>query len=1450
MSKIYLFISLFFVTITLQAQFLTSGKNLFSTAQHISASQDSSLYISGEFLTYEVINENGFSTKSRTFAIGDSVAFADTCNINHEMNKPFVAKLTKEGIPEWIQLGNYCDTLAQFAIIETVSDNANNLYVLIVYTSTFDLNNTSTTSIAAWDMALYKISPNGSIVWNISNFGSSPDSEIIPNSMIYSPEGISISGTYKGSLSCIETTLSGTTEQFFLLTVSEDGTVNSLTAGSSSHENAHSELRTIEHSTNTKIFGSFSAQDSMSIVHKQAGGELDTIKDFIALDTLYAIDRINQYAISEIADTFCITQTIHITETLNVSDTSSVIDTIAINDAQYFVDTFFIDNSRFVIDTFLIEDPYYYVDLYYEDTAWFYYAKREHITDKTVIVDSLFSFDTSQSIRKNYIVSFEYANMNCISNLSEMPNDMAIDTQNEKLLFLFNHANDVTLKLLNVPEQSFPASSVVQTSLTGEAEWFKTAYCKTDTVRSTGIHIDNSHNIYISNYINKQSGTDSLFVDGTAYVPLHTEDAALVKIEEATRTVEWIQFLGDSASDKIEDVAVMDEFSIYAAGFYSKQIDYNHLHIETSGQKDVFVAEIDPMPAFDLSVYSSHNDSIPLCEGDSVLLVAESSHNCTFKWIQNGEFIDSSTDSLWVTTSGTYHMQAYSLEITRNGNPYMKQSPEFNYTFHPYPNDSIQIIDSALFCAGDSAILFIETNSSDSCTWYDTAGNVFPNNQIIVYESNNYFAHIESAEGCISYSDTVQTQKIPLPQDSLVILGGTNLFCLGDSVSVECVDSIANMHSWYRNKDSLFTTENVRATFYEEGNYSVIIRNDFGCSTKIEDINLTEITPPHIQTWFDAAETGICENQETTIQISSHNDTEYIWFFGEDTIQKGTSNILSVSDEGDYSAHIITSGVCRDTTDTFNLTVHPKPHGNIFVHTDSIICDNESTVLEMRTLNTVNYSWYRNNVILSSEEHDSIEISTSGTYFGIIINEYNCTDTSRKIPIVVKTSPTPEIYSPSGKTGFCDGDSVQLAVQQPQEYIYNWICNDSQSDIDTHSLYTAGGGEFSVLATDTVFDCSAESNTIYIEKYELPQSTLTVNKPNPLCQRDTVTVTADADGETYTWYRNNTDISQNNHTIHLTQNGNYFAHITNSNNCSANTDTIEFEFLYNPIPPLQQDREYLSTQSYKAIQWYTNDTVIPGETEQIYLTRKSGNYSVEVTHDNMCRAQSKPIEVCVPFPSIFQEHNTLISTHGTAFQWFYENDTIFGAHDSIYQAQLTGSYSVDVTLPDGCTSRSNTLNICYPVPTISIQANNVLESSLGLSYQWYINDSIIDGAIARLYVPQEAGTYTVELTNLEGCTAFSDPVFTYATNSDSPAFLEDVFVFPNPFSDIFTLKIPNNYIGSQCELYTQNGIQVYSAGISHTQTSHNLSFLPSGTYTVLCKHNSKVIWIKSIVKIK
>ncbi|MDA3883749.1 MAG: T9SS type A sorting domain-containing protein [Bacteroidales bacterium] len=1448
MSKIHLFISLLLLTCSLQAQFLTSGSNLFSTAQHISASQDSSLYISGEFLTYEIINEYGFSTKSRSFKIQDSVAFADSCNINHKMNKPFIAKLSKDGIPEWIRLGNYCDTLAQFSIIETVTDNTNNLYVLVVYTSTFNIETSSSTSTAKWDMALYKIAPDGSVVWNISNFGDSPSSEIIPNDMIYSPQGISISGTYKNSFSCLETTLTSTSEQFFLITVSESGTVNSLTAGSSSHENAHSELRTIEHNTNTEIFGSFSAQDSLFIVYKQASQELDTITEFIALDTLYAIDTINKYAVSEIADTFFITHTIHISEMHNISDTSSVIDTITINNAQYVVDTFFIDNSRFVIDTFLIEDPYYYVDIYYEDTAYFYYAKREHILDKTVIVDSLFSFNTSQSTRKNYIVSFENDGMNCISNLSEMPYDMTIDAQDEKLLFLFNHAHDVTLNSLTVPAQIFPASSVIQTSLAGEPEWFKTALCNTDTVRSTGIEIDQSHNIYISSYIHTQSGTDSIFINGTAYAPSHTEDALLIKIAEVTHDIEWVQFLGDSASDKIEDLAVIDEFSIYAAGFYSKQIEYNHLYIETSGQKDLFVAEIDPMPAFDLFVYSSHNNSTPLCEGDSVLLLAESNHNCIFEWLQNGEFIGSSADSLWVTNSGTYHMQAYSSEITRNGNPYMKQSPEFSYTFHPYPNDSIQIIDSALFCLGDSTILFIETTSSDSCTWYDTAGNVFSNNQIIVHESNSYFAHIASSEGCISRSDTMQTTQIPLPQDSLVIIGNTNLFCIGDSIMLECIDSIANVHSWYRNNDSLFTTTDTRATFYEEGNYSVIIRNDLGCSTTIENINLTEIEPPLIQTWFDAAETGICENQETTIQISNHSNTEYIWFFNEDTIQQGTSNILSVSEEGDYAAHIITSGVCRDTTDSFHLTVNPVPQGDLFIYTDSVICDNESTLFEMHTDNSVTYSWYRNNAILVSEEDDSIEITTNGTYFGIITNEFNCTDTSRKVSIEVKTSPTSEIYSPSGKIGFCNGDSLQLSIRHPQEYLYNWIFNNSLSDIDTNSLFTTIGGEFSVLATDTTFNCSAESNTIHIEKYEVPQSTLAIAKPSPLCQRDTVTLTADADGKTYIWHQNNTDISQNNNTLHITQNGDYFAHITDSNNCSAITNTIELEFLYNPIPPLQQDREYLSTQSYNAIQWYKNDTALPNETEQIHLTTESGNYSVEVTHDNMCQAQSKSIEVCVPFPYIFQEQNTLISTQGVSFQWFYENDTIFDAQDSIYNAQLTGIYSVDVTLTNGCTSRSNALNICYPVPTISIQANNVLESSLGLSYQWHINDSLIDGAIARLYVPQEAGLYTVEATNLEGCTAFSEPIFTYATSIDSIYTSQDINVFPNPFSKIVTLIIPETYIDSHCSLYTQNGTKLFSTELTNTQTSLDVSQLPPGIYTLICTQESKKILQKIVIK--
>ncbi|MFM9005480.1 MAG: T9SS type A sorting domain-containing protein, partial [Flavobacteriales bacterium] len=80
---------------------------------------------------------------------------------------------------------------------------------------------------------------------------------------------------------------------------------------------------------------------------------------------------------------------------------------------------------------------------------------------------------------------------------------------------------------------------------------------------------------------------------------------------------------------------------------------------------------------------------------------------------------------------------------------------------------------------------------------------------------------------------------------------------------------------------------------------------------------------------------------------------------------------------------------------------------------------------------------------------------------------------------------------------------------------------------------------------------------------------------------------------------------------------------------------------------------------------------------------------------------------------------------------------------------------------------------------------NIYTAPNGVSWQWYLNGDAIDGAVTQTYTanPDVAGTYSVQVTSAEGCSAIIIGV-------DESDLAGNVHVFPNPMSNETTVLLP------------------------------------------------------------
>ena len=111
-----------------------------------------------------------------------------------------------------------------------------------------------------------------------------------------------------------------------------------------------------------------------------------------------------------------------------------------------------------------------------------------------------------------------------------------------------------------------------------------------------------------------------------------------------------------------------------------------------------------------------------------------------------------------------------------------------------------------------------------------------------------------------------------------------------------------------------------------------------------------------------------------------------------------------------------------------------------------------------------------------------------------------------------------------------------------------------------------------------------------------------------------------------------------------------------------------------------------------------------------------------------------------------------------------------------------GNYTVQVTDANGCYINSAPFVVTVnplPTPNISLQPNNDLVSSAVTGNQWYLNGVLIPSATNQSYTPTVTGTYTVEVTDANGCVGISPPYVLTTVGINKHQLLSDVFSYTN-----------------------------------------------------------------------
>jgi len=709
--------------------------------------------------------------------------------------------------------------------------------------------------------------------------------------------------------------------------------------------------------------------------------------------------------------------------------------------------------------------------------------------------------------------------------------------------------------------------------------------------------------------------------------------------------------------------------------------------------------------------------------------------------------------------------------------------------------------NTTAICPGGTVTLTAAPSSGYTYSWTSAPSGFTSTAQTIVVSptvTTVYQVNINNGScgvyGSASYTVTVN----PVPSTPAITANGPVTFCSGDSVTL--TSSAATSYLWSTGATSQSITVNT------SGNYSVTVSNASGCTAGSAATTVTVNANPSTPVVTASGPVTFCTGGSVT--LSSSSAVNNLWNTG------ATTQNIVVSNSGTYSVTVSNASGCTSASASTTVTVNPNPSVPVISANGPVtFCAGDSVVLSS--------SSSTNNVWSTGDTTQTITVTNSGNYFVTVTNTFGCSAQSASTTVNVNANPSTPAITAGGPVTFCVGDSVVLSSSSA----FNNLWNTGDT---TQSIVVTNGGAYSVTVTN-VSGCSAGSAAVIVTVNALPQVTvITASGPLTFCAGDSVVLTSSSATN------NNWNTGDTTQSITVTTSGSYYVTVFNGNGCQAQsaTDSVHVNSLPStptltlngPATFCAGDSVILTSSASVNNLWNTGDTT------QSVTVFTSGTFNVIVSDSNGCIAASASTTVTVnalPLtpvistngPTVFCAGDSVVLTSNTVFgnQWNTGDTT---QSITVY---TSGTFSLYVVNGNNCVSGiatdSVTVNALPPAPTVTAQgpATFCLGDSVTLSSSSTVNNIWSNGAQTQTTTVYTSGTYTVMVTDTNGCSSTSSGVTVTAN--------------PLPGLPTITVSGPTTICqgGSVTLSSSYSNGNVWSTG----STNDSIVVTTSGTYSVI-----------------
>jgi len=471
------------------------------------------------------------------------------------------------------------------------------------------------------------------------------------------------------------------------------------------------------------------------------------------------------------------------------------------------------------------------------------------------------------------------------------------------------------------------------------------------------------------------------------------------------------------------------------------------------------------------------------CPEDSILLQAQPGLE-TYWFGPDGDTI-STSNSIYVTAPGAYYYNQIDFD----------QCPLLS-NYREVRNITAFITDSIItsnICANQPAIIRLAPDTNLNYHWLPPLSG--SDTIKYIYQPGNYAVSVELC----SNLDTLRfTVSEGLENATIQLVSSPAVLCEGGIIQF-ATNPLATETIWYPGE--VFTDT---FTVSSPGFISVLVRDTLGCELTSNRV-VTEYPTPPIPNFVSVEEA--CPG--VPITITSTGNYPVRWFSLPDSVEIGSGNSISVDVLqngqmiGAYTYNPSTQ--CRSEMIVQSLTLLTLVSPG-FLPAERLFCKDDTLITSPQSVMGIGSGYWTgpNNWASTGDQLiiPDITPTQAGVYtYTPIADSGYCALETLNILLEERQLETPNFSFPDS---LCEGQNMQLNVDQLNDYLYNWAGPSGSSNLNTWNIEDVPTG-----FTGKYYISSKDSNCIRVDSFtvfvsSMPPFNPILLTPDYVCNEDTL----------------------------------------------------------------------------------------------------------------------------------------------------------------------------------------------------------------------------------------------------------------------------------------------------------------------------------------------------------